>query len=65
MTIAKAALAALALTIGLAVSTTAFARPCTQNSTSCQVVWKHKGSTIYSHDNGTYYECNSGGCTQL
>jgi hypothetical protein len=66
MTLTKAfAAGAVAIALALAATSPTFARPCTQNSTSCQVVWKGKNSTIYSHDNGTYYECTSGGCTQL
>jgi hypothetical protein len=28
-------------------------------------VWKSGNSTIYRHDNGTYYECGGSGCNQL
>jgi hypothetical protein len=66
MTMIRSLVTIFAVATALAsVSTAALARPCTANSTSCQTVWKNGGNTIYRHDNGTYYECNSGGCQQL
>jgi hypothetical protein len=66
MTLTKAlAAGAVAITLAFAVTTPTFAKPCAANSTTCRVVWKGSNSTIYGHDNGTYYECNGGGCTQL
>jgi hypothetical protein len=66
MTMIRSLISILAVAAALsAISNPALARACTANSTTCQTVWKNGGSTIYRHDNGTYYECNGGGCQQL
>lgn len=66
MTMIRSSAAILSLVLAAtAITAPAYARPCAANSTTCQTVWKGKNSTIYAHDNGTYYECGSSGCKQL
>jgi hypothetical protein len=66
MTMIRSLISILAVAAALsAISNPALARACTANSTTCQTVWKNGGSTIYRHDNGTYYECGGSGCQQL
>ncbi len=66
MTIIRSFVTILAVATALAsISNPALARPCQTNSTTCQTVWKSGNSTIYRHDNGTYYECGGSGCNQL
>jgi hypothetical protein len=66
MTMIRSLVTVLALATAVAsVSTATLARPCTTSSTTCQTVWKSGKSTIYRHDNGSYYECTGSNCQQL
>ncbi len=66
MTMIRSLITIFAVATALAsISTAALARPCAANSTTCQTVWKNGNKTIYSHDNGTYYECTGNSCQQL
>jgi hypothetical protein len=66
MTMIRSLVSILAVAAALsAISNPALARPCAANSTTCQTVWKNGNKTIYSHDNGTYYECTGSSCQQL